>query len=56
MSNAPAMGGIPELARARAPTILLLQGIDHKRSTYPYSGRDLRLTDVEGKVINDILV
>jgi hypothetical protein len=37
-------------------TILHLLGIDHKRLTYRYSGRDFRLTDVEGNVIHDILV
>lgn len=36
-------------------TILHLFGIDHTRLTFRYSGRDFRLTDVEGKVITDIL-
>jgi hypothetical protein len=36
-------------------TILHLLGIDHKRLTYRYSGRDFRLTDVDGNVIHDIL-
>jgi hypothetical protein len=36
-------------------TILHLLGLDHKRLTYPYSGRDFRLTDVYGKVVKDIL-
>ena len=36
-------------------TILHLLGIDHKRLTYPFSGRDMRLTDVHGNVIFDIL-
>jgi uncharacterized protein (DUF1501 family) len=35
-------------------TILHLVGIDHERLTYHYSGRDFRLTDVHGKVVNDI--
>jgi hypothetical protein len=35
-------------------TILHLLGIDHERLTYPYGGRDFRLTDVEGKVVTDI--
>ena len=36
-------------------TILHLMGLDHKRLTYRYSGRDFRLTDVEGNVIEDII-
>jgi hypothetical protein len=36
-------------------TILHLMGIDHERLTYRYSGRDFRLTDVSGRVVNDIL-
>lgn len=36
-------------------TILHLLGLDHKRLTYRYSGRDFRLTDVAGNVITDIL-
>ncbi|MDX1385308.1 MAG: DUF1501 domain-containing protein, partial [Thermoanaerobaculia bacterium] len=36
-------------------TILHLMGIDHTRLTYNYSGRDFRLTDVAGKVIDDII-
>jgi len=36
-------------------TILHLLGLDHKRLTYRYSGRDFRLTDVGGHVIHDIL-
>lgn len=36
-------------------TILHLLGIDHERLTYRYSGRDFRLTDVEGNVVHDIL-
>ena len=37
-------------------TILHLMGIDHRRLTYRYQGRDFRLTDVHGHVIHDILV
>ena len=37
-------------------TILNQMGIDHTKLTYRYSGRDFRLTDVEGTVIRDILV
>jgi len=36
-------------------TILHLMGIDHTRLTYSYSGRDFRLTDVSGKVVQDII-
>jgi hypothetical protein len=36
-------------------TILHLLGLDHKRLTYRFSGRDMRLTDVHGEVISGIL-
>ena len=36
-------------------TILHLLGIDHERLTYHYSGRNFRLTDVHGRVVQDIL-
>jgi hypothetical protein len=36
-------------------TILHLMGIDHKRLTYRYAGRDFRLTDVHGNVMKAIL-
>ena len=36
-------------------TILNQLGIDHQRLTYPYQGRDFRLTDVEGEVVGGIL-
>jgi hypothetical protein len=36
-------------------TILHLMGIDHLRLTFPYQGRDFRLTDVHGNVVKDIL-
>ncbi|MFT5526278.1 MAG: hypothetical protein ACI9G1_002127 [Pirellulaceae bacterium] len=36
-------------------TILHLLGIDHKRLTYRYQGRDFRLTDVHGHVIRDLV-
>ncbi len=36
-------------------TILRLMGYDHKRLTYRYAGRDFRLTDVHGRVIDDVL-
>lgn len=37
-------------------TILHLMGIDHTRLTYRHAGRDFRLTDVHGRVVNEILV
>jgi hypothetical protein len=30
-------------------------GLDHTQLTYPYSGRDFRLTDVAGEVVEEIL-
>jgi len=36
-------------------TILHLLGLDHDRLTYRYAGRDFRLTDVHGRVVNEIL-
>lgn len=36
-------------------TILHLMGMDHEDLTYFHSGRDFRLTDVEGRVIDGIL-
>lgn len=37
-------------------TILHLLGIDHKKLTHRFQGRDYRLTDVHGDVVRDILV
>ncbi len=36
-------------------TILHLMGLDHKRLTYRYNGRDFRLTDVHGQVVKAVL-
>ncbi|MDG1833387.1 MAG: DUF1501 domain-containing protein, partial [Verrucomicrobiota bacterium] len=36
-------------------TLLHLLGIDHERFVYKHQGRRYRLTDVHGKVVNDIL-
>ena len=36
-------------------TMLHLLGIDHEQLTYRFSGRDIRLTDVYGNVITDVL-
>ncbi len=50
-----------EVARGRThvydlqATLLHLLGLDHERLTYPYAGRNFRLTDVHGQVIKEIL-
>jgi uncharacterized protein (DUF1501 family) len=36
-------------------TMLYLLGIDHKRLTYKFQGRDFRLTDVHGNIVKNIL-
>ena len=36
-------------------TVLHLLGIDHTNLTYRYGGRDFRLTDVHGQVVDEIL-
>jgi hypothetical protein len=36
-------------------TMLHLLGVDHTRSIFRFGGRDMRLTDVKGHVIHDIL-
>jgi hypothetical protein len=36
-------------------TILHLLGFNHERLTFPYAGRDFRLTDVHGTVVQEIL-
>ena len=36
-------------------TVLHLLGLDHKRLTFNYGGRDFRLTDVYGDVVTEIL-
>jgi hypothetical protein len=30
-------------------------GVDHERLTFRFGGRDVRLTDVHGRVIRDLL-
>ncbi len=37
-------------------TILHQLGVDHERLTYRYQGRDFRLTDVHGRVVEDLLL
>jgi len=36
-------------------TMLHLLGVDHTKSTFRFGGRDMRLTDVKGHVVNGIL-
>jgi hypothetical protein len=36
-------------------TLLHTLGIDHKRLTYRFQGREYRLTDVQGNVVHDVL-
>jgi uncharacterized protein (DUF1501 family) len=36
-------------------TVLHLVGLDHKRLTYRFQGRDFRLTDVHGRLVDKLL-
>ena len=36
-------------------TMLHLLGLDHKRLTYRYAGRDFRLTDVHGEIVRELI-
>ncbi|MFO0951742.1 MAG: DUF1501 domain-containing protein [Isosphaeraceae bacterium] len=36
-------------------TVLRLLGLDHERLTYRHAGREMRLTDVKGKVVKDLI-
>lgn len=36
-------------------TILALLGLDHEKLTYKHAGRDMRLTDVKGNVVREIM-
>ena len=36
-------------------TILHLLGLDHERLVFPFGGLDLRLTDLHGKVVSDLI-
>ncbi|HLJ91975.1 MAG TPA: DUF1501 domain-containing protein [Gemmataceae bacterium] len=36
-------------------TMLYLLGVDHQRLTFRFGGRDMRLTDVHGEVVRDLL-
>jgi hypothetical protein len=35
--------------------MLHLLGLDHTRLTYPFNGREMRLTDVHGEIVTGIL-
>ena len=36
-------------------TMLHLLGLDHEQSTFRFGGRDMRLTDVHGRVVHEML-
>ena len=36
-------------------TVLHLMGLDHERLTFRHAGRDFRLTDVHGNVVQKII-
>jgi hypothetical protein len=36
-------------------TMLHLMGIDHERLTFRFGGREMRLTDVHGRAVKEIL-
>ena len=36
-------------------TLLHLLGLDHERLTYQYAGRNFRLTDVHGRIVQDLI-
>jgi hypothetical protein len=36
-------------------TIMQLMGFDHEKFTYRYAGRDFRLTDVHGRVVDELI-
>ena len=50
-----AVDGVREIHDLHA-TMLHLLGVDHTRQTFRFGGRDMRLTDVHGHVIDEILV
>ena len=35
-------------------TLLAALGLDHEKLTYRHAGRDFRLTDVSGRVVNEV--
>jgi hypothetical protein len=36
-------------------TMLHLLGLDHKKLTYRFAGRDFRLTDVHGNLVHELI-
>ena len=36
-------------------TMLHLMGINHEKLTWPYNGRQIRVTDLEGSLIKEML-
>jgi hypothetical protein len=36
-------------------TVMHLMGVDHEKFTFKNQGRRYRLTDVSGKVVNDLI-
>ncbi len=49
-----AVEGVREIHDLHA-TMLHILGVDHTRQTFRFGGRDMRLTDVHGEVINEVL-
>ncbi len=46
---------LDSLHTQRTTARLIVERGDHERLTYRYSGRDFRLTDVHGRVVEEIL-
>ena len=44
-----------EISQGNGGEILHLLGVNHEQLTYRHAGRDYRLTDVAGKVVDEIL-
>ena len=49
-----AVDGVREMHDLHA-TMLYLLGVDHTRQTFRFGGRDMRLTDVHGELIREVL-
>ena len=49
-----AVDGVMEMHDLHA-TLLHLLGIDHEKLTFRFGGRDIRLTDVHGRVVKELL-
>ena len=48
-------GQVKNLPPRGPATMLHCLGVDHVRLTFRFGGRDVRLTDVEGRVLREIL-